>query len=115
MNMVGTFLDLIGDETMFNPETRKEVLLYFINNFLNEPDIAEILEDDDTVKENQDDSDESGIDGDFSTDFDSGGSDFDDFGGDLDTELDTDVQQTNDIETPEITNDDDFGDFSEEF
>lgn len=116
MNMVGTFLDLIGDDTMFNSETKKSVLLYFINNFLNEPDIAEILEEDKTVEEDQEGSDESDMGGDFSTDFDSGGSsDFDDFGGDLDTELDTDTQQANDIETPEITDDEDFGDFSEEF
>ena len=117
MNMIGTFLDLISDETMFDVKTRKLVLLYFINNFLNEPEVAEILEEDETVNQQEspeDESDDFDSGGDFSTDFDDGSSGFDDFGGDLDTELDMDTDSS-DIEEPEITDDSDFGDFSDEF
>lgn len=46
MNTIDTFLDLIGNEGMFDGKTRKDVLLYFISNFLNDPGIAEMLEDD---------------------------------------------------------------------
>lgn len=51
MNMIDTFLDLIGNEEMFDDKTRKDVLIYFISNFLNEPEIAEMLEDDETTNE----------------------------------------------------------------
>ena len=51
MNMIDTFLDLIGNEEMFDDQTRKDVLIYFISNFLNEPEIAEMLEDDETTNE----------------------------------------------------------------
>ena len=51
MNMIDTFLDLIGNEEMFDGKTRKDVLIYFISNFLDEPEIAEMLEDDKTTNE----------------------------------------------------------------
>lgn len=51
MNMIDTFLDLIGNEEMFDDQTRKDVLIYFISNFLDEPEIAEMLEDDETTNE----------------------------------------------------------------
>ena len=45
MNTIDTFLDLIGneemfDEEMFDDKTRKDVLLHFISNFVNELEIA---------------------------------------------------------------------------
>lgn len=51
MNRIDTFLDLIGNEEMFDGKTIKDVLIYFISNFLNEPEIAEMLEDDETTSE----------------------------------------------------------------
>lgn len=118
MNMIGTFLDLIGNEEMFDDKTRKDVLLYFINNFLNEPDIAEMLEDDNTInkpKEDEEGTDDFDSGGDFSTDFDSGTDSLGDLGGDLDSGADTDTSGESDFVEPEISDDSGFGDFSDEF
>lgn len=83
---VSSFLDLISQEDMSTPETRKQILLYFITNFMNRPEITEILEKDETAEkateENSEEPSEPSFDaggGDF------GGDDFgDDFGGDED-------------------------------
>lgn len=68
MNMIDTFLDLTGNEEMFEDKTRKDVLLHFISNFLNEPEIAEMLEDDETTNEPKQNNDFDS-DSDFSDEF----------------------------------------------
>lgn len=72
MNMIGTFLDLIGNEEMFDDKTRKDVLLHFISNFVNELEIAEMLEDDKINNEPKYNNEETGdfdSDSDFSDEF----------------------------------------------
>ena len=115
INMIGTFFDLISNEEIFDNKTRKDVLLYFVNNLLNEPDIAEILENDDTVNKSDEESSEdtgnTSSSGNFSTDFNSG---LDDIGGDIEADISSDDSETDFVE-PDINNDSDFGDFSGEF
>lgn len=81
MNMAGTFMGLVGDEDMTNPLTRKKMLLYFINHYMNEPELADLLNNDDTAKkatEELNDNDNEDFEGDGFE-----GGDFDtDFGGD---------------------------------
>lgn len=74
---VSSFLDLISQDDMSTPETRKEVLLYFITNFMNRPEISEILDKDETAKKATEEGDASGDDL-SEPSFDAGG----DFGGD---------------------------------
>ena len=72
MNTIDTFLDLIGNEEMFDGKTRKDVLLHFISNFVNELEIAEMLEDDKINNEPKYDNEETGdfdSDSDFSDEF----------------------------------------------
>lgn len=72
MNTIDTFLDLIGNEEMVDDKTRKDVLLHFISSFVNELEIAEMLEDDETTNEPKYDNEEAGdfdSDSDFSNEF----------------------------------------------
>jgi len=50
MNMIGTFMDLIADENIVDNTTRKDILMYFVSNFLNEPEIAKFLAEDTTTE-----------------------------------------------------------------
>jgi len=72
LDMVNTFMGLMEDK--INPKTQKEMLIYFINNYLNEPEIANIFVQDDTVKENESEESEEDI-------MDDGMDSFNDFGG----------------------------------
>lgn len=50
VDTVANFMDLISQEELTNPETRKEILSYFITNFMNRPEITDMLEDDDSAE-----------------------------------------------------------------
>lgn len=108
VNMISSIMELI-DTDFFNDETKKEILVYFINGLLNEPEIGKILEQDDTAKHSEEPSESDygggfggGVDSDFGGGFEPSG----DMGGE---ELEPTIGE------PEVTNGDDFGDFSDEF
>lgn len=86
ISTVSSFLDLVSQDDMTNPETRKQILLYFISNFMNRPDIKEIIEKDDTA-EKATEAGENGEEGDDLSEpsFDAGG---EDFGGDINNNID---------------------------
>lgn len=86
ISTVSSFLDLVSQDDMTNPETRKQILLYFISNFMNRPDIKEIIEKDDTA-EKATEAGENGEGGDDLSEpsFDAGG---EDFGGDINNNID---------------------------
>lgn len=122
MNMISNFMGLVDDESLFSNETRKDVLTYLVSTLLSEPDISEILENDDTAKKSDEDNladSEEKEDSDFSdTDF--GSDDFGDFSdedfGDEDLELGEEGENV-DLNGEDIspTEDEEFGDFSDEF
>lgn len=47
MDLMENFINLV-DTDSYSKETKKEILLYFVNNYLSEPELAKILEEDDT-------------------------------------------------------------------
>lgn len=115
MDMIGSFLDLISDNEMFNNKTRKDTLMYFINNYLNEPDISDILKKDNTTKSEEDSE---------TDEFDEDESNFSSFNGgsfNSDSNIDNFDSNAEDnefdapIEEPEITNNEEFGDFEDEY
>ena len=122
-------MSLIGDEDMTNPLTRKEMLLYFINHYLNEPDLAEMLNDDNTAKratEELNDNDEDNFEGDgydsgeFNTDFGEDNGPSGGGGGDLEPMSPEDIGGESNEEGPEeidfdTGNQDEFGSFEQEF
>lgn len=122
MNMISNFMGLVDDESLFSYETRKDVLTYLVSTLLSEPDISEILENDDTAKKSDEDnavdSEEKGDSGFSDTDF--GSDDFGDFSdedfGDEDLELGEEEENV-DLNGEDIspTEDEEFGDFSNEF
>lgn len=125
VSMVGDIMDLLGDESIISSKTRKDILVYYLNNLISDPEIAKMVEDDTTVDDNSEEVDESSEDYDYGSiggDFNSGGDDFgsipdigeddfaDDFSSDLDSTMDTAV------DTTEVsTSADEFGDFTDEF
>lgn len=50
VDTVANFMDLISQDELTTPETRKEILSYFITNFMNRPEITEMIEDDDSAE-----------------------------------------------------------------
>lgn len=123
MDMASTFLDLISDEEMFSNETRKDVLKYFVNSYLNEPEISEILEKDKTASSNQDDNfdsnksndsfDSSSFSSSTTNNFDNDFEDTSDFESDEDSNSDFDLDSP--TKEPEINDNEEFGDFEDEF
>lgn len=116
VNMISSILELI-DTDYFKDGTKKDVLLHFIRNMLNEPEVADILDDDTAVEEQEAEGDEPSESGNFGGGGgfggpDLGGSDFgDDFGGfdDEGPELDLGPEE------PEMPDDNGgFGDFTSE-
>ena len=84
IDMISSFMGLISDDIFTKPSTRKEMLLFLFNNYLNEPDLAELFVKDTTVKDNEKSAEEENSDSDDDTDsgFDGGfGGGEDDFGG----------------------------------
>lgn len=81
LDMVSSFMSLISDDTYTKPYTRKEMLIYFMNSYLNEPELANIFVSDDTVKKESDESEDSD---ETNSEF----SDFDSFGGGTDMRTD---------------------------
>ena len=73
MGLVNDILSLFSDEQLANAKTRKEVMIYLINNYLSEPELADMLKADTTINESEtDEVDEfdSGFDDDnFDSDF----------------------------------------------
>lgn len=86
LDMVSSFMGLISDDIFTTPYTRKEMLLYFMNNYLNEPELANMFVGDDTVQKTDESEDEEnmddGADGGFGS-FD----DDSDFGGGMDNDM----------------------------
>lgn len=108
VNMTSSIMELI-DTDFFSDETKKEILVYFINGLLNEPDIGKILEQDDTANHSDEPSESDYGGGGF------GGMDHD-IGGFEPGGIDTGGEELEPtIGEPEVTNDEDFGDFSDEF
>ena len=119
MSLIGTFIDLLGDR--YENSTIKEVFKYFVDYYLSDNELSEILEKDkkDPDEEQQDDSsdelgdefmsddfgDESFNDGDF------GESSEDDFNIDTDNGEDLGFEDETDSEQSE----EEFGDFEDEF
>lgn len=50
VDTVSNFMDLISQDELTTPETRKDVLTYFITNFMNRPEITEMIEGDDSAE-----------------------------------------------------------------
>lgn len=106
LDLVDRFVQLLGDEQLTTPQTRKEVVMFFINNYLSEPDIAEILKVDETaekitkqMQEEETEVEDDGFDG-FSGGGSSrpsmGASDFDsdmDYGGDFEMPSDEGAEE----------------------
>lgn len=82
ISAVADFMDLISQEDLTDPETRKKVLVYFITSFMNRPDVASMLNEDETADSvNEEDVEApdyggSGGGANFDVDIDSGGGDF---------------------------------------
>lgn len=90
IDIVDRFLGLIPED-MISPKKRKEILVYYISKYFNEPDVAQMIEEDDTLDEVPEDElddmdmESHGEGGGFSSpstdiDFDIGGGDDEDFG-----------------------------------
>lgn len=127
-NMIGTILELLSDENIISDQTRKDVLVYYINNLLGDAEVGRMVEDDDTVDKNN--ADESSLDdvdsdsdfggrGNFSTNIDTGGDDFgglDSIGSESDTlDLGGNDEIGGDIDLDTNNTEDDFGDFTDEY
>lgn len=82
VDTVANFMDLISQEELTTPETRKEIISYFITNFMNRPEIAEMLTKDDSAETVNDEDIEApdygggGGGPSFENDIDLGGGDF---------------------------------------
>ena len=109
---------------MFKLSTQRDVLIYLFNTLLNEPDIAEILEKDDTADhadettglDNEEGPDNGFDEGDtnFDIDMDDGTDDFSPEN-DLDTdENDDDFQSEDDLQA-DSTGSEDFGNYEDEY
>lgn len=61
------FLRVVDDNQIISPKTKKEIIMQFLNNYLNEPEIAELIEQDDTAEKTDEGEEERGM------DFDRGG------------------------------------------
>lgn len=46
VNIVSNLMALLAEEGITSVEQRKEILMYFINNYFNEPDVSDIMADD---------------------------------------------------------------------
>lgn len=90
IDIVDRFLGLIPED-MISPKKRKEILVYYISKYFNEPDVAQMIEEDDTLDEVPEDElddmdmESHGGGGGFSSpstdiDFDMGGGGDEDFG-----------------------------------
>ena len=111
INTVSSFLDLINQEDMTNSETRKKILLHFITNFMNRPEIAEIISEDDTaekaIKNDEEPTEPS---------FDSSGGDFGSFDDNIDIESDIEDNESDnaldsDLDLGANSDEEGFGDF----
>lgn len=77
ISIVDDFMRLLDTDEYISTKTKKEIMVQFLNNYLNEPEIADLIEQDDTV-DKAEEAEKGG------PDFDRGGggsSAFDDFGG----------------------------------
>lgn len=114
INMTSGFMDLLSSEVDDLPKLRRDILKFFINDFIGEPEIGAILdqypvEDEDIDLEDTNDEGFSNS----STDNSLGNID-------MDIDLDTDIGSDEDIEVEEPTstepaNNDEFGNFENEF
>lgn len=114
VNIVSNLMGLLAEEGITSVEQRKEILMYFINNYFNEPDISDIMADDNLSDFNSDESsDDADNYGNGSTDFSSvdmpdagfgGGSE--DFGSDIESDNEAPPE-------PPAADNGDFGDFSD--
>lgn len=115
MGLIGDFLDIITGLDMIDNKTMKEVVLYFINNYLNEPEIAELINKDDYIDKNPEEGTEkadlSGIGGKPSP---FSGPDINiDTGGDTEPGGEEPSQEPETVDVD--TNPEAFGDFTSEF
>lgn len=124
MSLIGTFIELLGDK--YSDETVKEVFEYFVNYYLSDNELSDILKKDegpDPESEETEDGDDLGSDFGGGGDFDSGFDDFDtgdEFSDEEDAgDFDIDEESGEDIgfESPEESAEDaeDFGDFEDEY
>lgn len=129
VGMIGDIMDLLSDEAIISTKSRKEILVYYLNTLLGDPDVAKIVEDDPTSEES-DITDEDGESHDYDvgdTDFDNDFSSDDNFDTDFgDTDIDTglddmgdlgaeDIGGEQDLGSEETPGENDFGDFTTEF
>jgi len=49
VQMISNFMNIIDSENIFSDKTRKEIIVLFVNSYLNEPSIGEIMGLDETV------------------------------------------------------------------
>lgn len=112
LRMINDLISLLDNDDITNAVTRKKILVNLIINLLNEPEIASLIEEDDSAEKSISDDNESkessGPDFDDGPDFSGGG--FDDFQ-DFDTFDDLDNMDNNelDFDNADIETDTDLG------
>lgn len=105
VDTVANFMDLISQDELTNPETRKEILSYFITNFMNRPEITEMLEKDESAETAEDEDVEA-------PDYGSAAGGGPDISFDNDSDFDTGLSSGDegpDFETSAIESDTDIG------
>lgn len=121
MGLISDFIELLGDQ--YSDQTVKDVFEYFVDTYLSDNELSEILKKDNSIP-NEDDESSDKDDSGFGSADGGGMDDFDDFGGTEDFgddseefEAENDTGEDMGFEDSETTeeNNEEFGDYEDEY